>query len=118
MTNQSTTFDDHDPLANNILHVLEDFIDEIGTRECTAHFETVVDGKHFLKGQNLIQNQSDSLRIISCSRCSNRHSGTRCAHNQSNTHHDGRDAVAFPTSPLPRSQSRKRCNTTSGFSEK
>jgi len=51
MTNQSTTFDDHDPLANNILHVLEDFIDEIGTRECTAHFETVVDGKTFSKAR-------------------------------------------------------------------
>ncbi|WP_248896333.1 hypothetical protein [Haloplanus halobius] len=55
MTNQPTTFDDHDPLANYILNVLEDFIDEIGARECTAHFDTVVDGKHFLKGQNLIQ---------------------------------------------------------------
>lgn len=55
MTNHSTTFDDHDPLANHILHVLEDFIDEIGAREFTAHFDNVVDGKHFLKGQNLIQ---------------------------------------------------------------
>lgn len=55
MTNRSTTFDDHDPFSNNILHVLEDFIDEIGVRECTAHFDTVVDGKYFLKGQNLIQ---------------------------------------------------------------
>lgn len=55
MTNQPTTFDDHDPLANHILNVLEDFIDAIGARECTAHFDTVVDGKYFLKGQNLIQ---------------------------------------------------------------
>lgn len=29
--------------------------DEIGARERTAHFDTVVDGKYFLKGQNLIQ---------------------------------------------------------------
>jgi hypothetical protein len=55
MTNQTTTFDDHDPLANHILTVLEDFIDEIGARECTAHFDTVIDGKYFLKGQHLIQ---------------------------------------------------------------
>lgn len=55
MTNQPTTFDDHDPLANAILHVLENFIDEIGARECTAHFDKVVDGKYYLKGQHLIQ---------------------------------------------------------------
>jgi hypothetical protein len=55
MTSQSTTFDDHDPLANHILNVLEDFIDEIGARECTAHFDTVVDRQYFLKGKNLIQ---------------------------------------------------------------
>lgn len=54
MTNRPTTFDDYDPLANNILQVLEDFIDEIGARECTAHFDTVVDSNHFLKGQSLI----------------------------------------------------------------
>lgn len=55
MTSQSTTFDDHDPLANDILHVLNDFIDEIGARECTAHFNSVVDGKRFLRGKNLTQ---------------------------------------------------------------
>lgn len=55
MTNRPTTFDDHDPLANSILHVLEDFIDEIGDRGCTSHFDNVVDGKYYLKGQHLIQ---------------------------------------------------------------
>lgn len=55
MSNQRTTFDDHDPLAYDILQVLEDFIDEVGARECTAHFDKVVDGKHYLKGKNLIQ---------------------------------------------------------------
>jgi len=55
MSNRATTFDDHDPLAYDILDVLEDFIDEIGARECTAHFDSVVDGKYFLKGKNLIQ---------------------------------------------------------------
>lgn len=55
MGNQPTTFDDHDPLAYDILQVLEDFIDEIGSRECTAHFDKVVDGRYYLKGKNLIQ---------------------------------------------------------------
>lgn len=52
---EPTTFDDHDPLANDILRVLENFIDEIGERECTAHFDNVVDGKYFLKGKHLTQ---------------------------------------------------------------
>ena len=56
MSDQSTTFDDHDPLAHSILKVLEDFTDEIGARECTAHFDKVVDGKYYLKGKHLIQN--------------------------------------------------------------
>ncbi|MDS0300931.1 hypothetical protein NDI76_19475 [Halogeometricum sp. S1BR25-6] len=55
MSDRSTTFDDHDPLAYSILQVLEDFIDEVGSRECTAHFDKVVDGKYFLKGKHLIQ---------------------------------------------------------------
>lgn len=55
MSPQTTTFDDHDPLAHNILTVLEEFIDEIGDRECTTHFDNVVDGNYFLKGKHLIQ---------------------------------------------------------------
>ncbi|MFB6235290.1 MAG: hypothetical protein ABEH81_03140 [Halopenitus sp.] len=55
MTNRRTTFDDHDPLAYGILQVLEYFIDEIGERGCTGHFEKVVDGKYRLKGKHLIQ---------------------------------------------------------------
>lgn len=50
-----TTIDDHDPLANDILGVLKSFIDEIGRRGCTAHFENVVDGKYRLKGRELVQ---------------------------------------------------------------
>lgn len=50
-----TTFEDHDPLAYDILRVLESFIDEIGRRNCTAHFENVVDGKHRLQGRHLVQ---------------------------------------------------------------
>ena len=55
MSGQSTTFDDHDPLAHDILKVLEDYIDQIGARECTSHFDKVVDGKYYLKGKHLIQ---------------------------------------------------------------
>jgi hypothetical protein len=55
MADHPTTFDDHDPLAHDILRVLEEFIDEIGARECTAHFDKVVDGKYLLKGKHLIQ---------------------------------------------------------------
>ncbi|QFU84258.1 hypothetical protein [Natronorubrum aibiense] len=55
MSNRPTTLNDHDPLAHTILRVLEDFIDEVGARECTAHFDKVVDGKYFLKGKHLIQ---------------------------------------------------------------
>jgi len=50
-----TTFDDHDPLAHDILQVIESFIDEIGQRNCTAHFDKVVDDKYRLKGKHLVQ---------------------------------------------------------------
>ncbi len=55
MPEHPTTFDDHEPLALPILKVLEDFIDEIGARGCTGHFDKVVDGKYYLKGKHLIQ---------------------------------------------------------------
>lgn len=55
MPHKETTIDDHDPLAHNILQVLEGFIDEIGERECTGHFNKVIDGKFYLKGKHLIQ---------------------------------------------------------------
>lgn len=55
MTDDHTTFDDHDPLAQNILQVLESFIDEIGNRNCTGHFDKVVNDRFYLKGKHLIQ---------------------------------------------------------------
>lgn len=55
MANHGTTIDDHDPLARNMLEVMEEFVDEIGTRGCSSHFNKVVDGKYFLKGKHLIQ---------------------------------------------------------------
>ncbi len=50
-----TTLDDHDPLAHDILDVLEAFIDEIGHRGCTGHFANVITGKRELHGRHLIQ---------------------------------------------------------------
>lgn len=55
MSNEPTKIEDHDPLAYDTLQALEAFIDEIGERECTAHFDKVVDGKCRLKGKHLIQ---------------------------------------------------------------
>lgn len=55
MSDRPTTIDDHDPLANSILRVLQDFIDGIGERGCTGHFDKVVDGKFYLKGKHLTQ---------------------------------------------------------------
>ncbi|QLC35680.1 hypothetical protein EFA46_015600 (plasmid) [Halarchaeum sp. CBA1220] len=55
MPSRPTTFDDHDPLAQSLLHVLESFIDEIGDRGCTGHFDKVIDGNFYLKGKHLIQ---------------------------------------------------------------
>jgi hypothetical protein len=55
VTGDSTTFDDHDPLAHDIHEVLAEFVDEIGRRGCTGHFNKVVDGKHLLKGRKLVQ---------------------------------------------------------------
>ena len=55
MTGNPTTIDDHDGLAYGIHQILNEFVDEIGKRNCTGHFDKVVTGKHFLKGRHLIQ---------------------------------------------------------------
>jgi hypothetical protein len=55
VTGQPTEIDDHDPLAHDTLEVLTEFIDEIGRRGCTSHFDKVVTGKHYLKGKHLLQ---------------------------------------------------------------
>lgn len=55
MSDHPTTIDDHDPLAYKILRVLQDFIDEIGDRGCTGHFDKVVDDRFYLKGKHLTQ---------------------------------------------------------------
>lgn len=51
----STTFDDHDPFANNIYEVLKSFIGEIGNRGCVAHFDKLVQDKYRMKGRHLTQ---------------------------------------------------------------
>lgn len=55
MTGQPTKIGDHDPLAHDTLEVLREFIDEIGNRGCTGHFDSVLADGHFLKGKNLRQ---------------------------------------------------------------
>jgi hypothetical protein len=55
VTGHPTKITDHDPLAHDTLEVLTEFVDEIGRRSCTSHFDKVVTGKHHLKGKNLLQ---------------------------------------------------------------
>ncbi|MYL68630.1 hypothetical protein [Halorubrum distributum] len=55
LTGTPTTFDDHDPLANDIYEVLKSFIDEVGSRGCAAHFDKVVRKQYYLKGRHLTQ---------------------------------------------------------------
>jgi hypothetical protein len=55
MDNQETTLDEHSPLTRNLLNTLEDFIDEIGHRGCTAHLDSVLEEGKYLHGRHLIQ---------------------------------------------------------------
>lgn len=55
MASDPTTIDDHDQLAYDILQVLERFIDEVGRRGCTAHFDKVVADNYELHGRHLVQ---------------------------------------------------------------
>lgn len=55
MPNRKTTIYDHDPLAHNILRVLEAFIDEVGRRNCTGHFDKVIADRFELHGRHLVQ---------------------------------------------------------------
>lgn len=55
MDKDTTTLEEHSGISYKILRVLEEFVDEIGDRGCTAHFESVlIDGK-YLKGKKLGQ---------------------------------------------------------------
>lgn len=52
---KNTTFDDHSELSRRLLHRLENFVDEIGRRGCTAHLDSVLDDGKYLHGRNLTQ---------------------------------------------------------------
>lgn len=55
MSVRDTTLEDHSDLSRRLLHDVEAFIDEIGTRSCTAHLQDVMRDEKFLKGKNLGQ---------------------------------------------------------------
>ena len=55
MTDDTPTLEDYSELSYKILRVLEKFIDEIGHRGCTAHFESALSDGTYLKGPNLGQ---------------------------------------------------------------
>ena len=55
MVDHETTLQDHSNLARKLLITLEEFVDEIGKRGCTAHLESVIAEGHYLKGKNLGQ---------------------------------------------------------------
>lgn len=55
MTDRDTTLGDHSGLSRKLLHDVEGFVDEIGTRGCTAHLQAVTRDGKFLKGKKLGQ---------------------------------------------------------------
>lgn len=55
MGNHETTLDEHSKLARDLLQTLEDFVDEIGDRGCTAHLDSVLEDGKYPRGRNLIQ---------------------------------------------------------------
>jgi hypothetical protein len=55
MSGHDTTLEDHSDLSRRLLHDVEAFIDEIGTRSCTSHLQDVMRDGKFLKGKKLGQ---------------------------------------------------------------
>jgi hypothetical protein len=55
MADRDTTLGDHSGLSQKLLHDVEGFVDEIGTRGCTAHLQAVTQDGKFLKGKKLGQ---------------------------------------------------------------
>lgn len=55
MPDRKTTLNDHSALSNRLLRNLEDFIDAVGDRNSTAHFESVTTDEKYLKGKALGQ---------------------------------------------------------------
>lgn len=55
MTDRDTTLNDHSELSRALLNDIEAFIDEVGTRGCTTHLESVTSDGTYLKGSKLSQ---------------------------------------------------------------
>lgn len=55
MSDQNTNSGDRADISRKLLHDVEVFIDEIGTRSCTAHLQSVTRDGKFLKGKQLGQ---------------------------------------------------------------
>jgi len=55
MPDRKTTLNDHSALSNRLLRNLEEFIDAVGDRNCTTHFESVTTDGKYLKGNDLGQ---------------------------------------------------------------
>lgn len=55
MSEQNTSLSDHSELSRKLVQVIEQFIDEVGQRNCTSHLDAVLDDGHFFKGRNLGQ---------------------------------------------------------------
>lgn len=52
---EETTLDDHSDLSRRLLIDIENFVDEIGHRGCTALLDKVLSDGHYLKGKKLGQ---------------------------------------------------------------
>jgi hypothetical protein len=55
MPDRETTLDDHSALSRKLVKNIEAFVDEAGSRGCTAHLEMVTTNENYLKGSNLTQ---------------------------------------------------------------
>lgn len=55
MKDKNTTLDEHSDLSRGLLNDIETFIDEVGSRGCTTHLESVTTNGKYLKGSKLGQ---------------------------------------------------------------
>jgi len=55
METERTAIGDHSNLAAKLLRNLENFVDEVGNRSCTTHFESVLENEGRLEGVELTQ---------------------------------------------------------------
>ncbi|QLH81984.1 hypothetical protein [Halosimplex pelagicum] len=52
---EDTELEDHSEVAYTVLQILEDLVEKVGERNCTAHFEAVLNDGHYFKGDPLGQ---------------------------------------------------------------